>query len=789
MPSSDPAPERKATPARSTPASESKPRRRRAAVWRALASFAVLALSLIFAVEMSPRLGLDLRGGTQIVLETQDTERVKADAEATDRALEVLRGRVDALGVAEPTLARAGERRIIVELPGVQDPREAAKVIGQTAQLGFHVVRGMGAPGLEPTKDGRVVKDEDGNAILVGPQVLDGNGVKDARPEQPQNSLGQWVVGVTFNGAGAPQWRQLVQEACATDAGGRRIAIMLDQKVISSPTVQPDLCATPGSSTQITGQFTQETATDLAVLIKGGALPVPVEIIEQRTVGATLGDAAIAASMEAAVIGIFLTGLFIVVVYRLMGLLATIGLATYALISYGMLVWAGATLTLPGLAGFVLAIGLAIDANVLVFERAREEYAARRGAGLPRALDTGYRKAWSAILDSNVTTLLAAALLFFFASGPVKGFGVTLSIGVLASMMSALVIARVLTDWAIRRSFVANRPGITGLAGRGRLRAWLVERGPFLMRRAGAWVGVAVGIGVLAVGGILTRGLDLGVEFTGGRVLEFTPAQAVSVEEARTAVTDAGFPNAVVQTSSGTGAHENITVRTAQISNDEAVDIEEALAATADGVEKQRDELIGPTLGQELRTKALIAFGIAIGAQMLYLAFRFRWTYAGAAVLSMAHVVLTVVGAFAWMGKPVDGVFLAAVLSIIGLAVNDTIVVFDRIRERTRETRDQPLREAVNAAIMQTIPRTLNTGLGAMFILAALAVLGGESLTDFAIALLIGLSVGIYSTIFTAAPLAVCAEERWPAREPTGRPRVADRYADVPAGGRESGTV
>ena len=760
--------------------------RSRAPLWRALASFTVIGLALLAALSLSPRLGLDLEGGTQIVLETRDSPRVKADRASTDRALEVLRGRVDALGVAEPTLARAGETRIIVELPGVQDPREAARVIGRTAQLGFHVVRGP-APAEGPAPPGTTkVSDEQGQPILLGPQVLDGNGVRDASAELPQDGVGSWVVSVAFNREGAPQWRQLVDRACADAAGGRRIAILLDREVISSPAVQPELCAGAGSATQITGQFTQRSADDLAILIKGGALPVPVEVIEQRTVGATLGDAAIDASVEAAVVGIALTGLFIVVVYRLMGLMATLALATYALISYGLLVWLGATLTLPGLAGFVLAIGLAIDANVLVFERAREEYAGRRGEGLAPALDTGYRKAWSAILDSNVTTLLAAGLLFFFASGPVKGFGVTLSIGVVASMVSALVVARVLTDWAVRRSFCTVP--LSGLGGAGRLRTWLVESGPFLMKRAGAWIAVTAAVAVVAIGGIVVRGLDLGVEFTGGRLLEFSTTQPVGVEQARTAVAEAGFPGAVVQTSSGDGDTDNITVRTGQIGNDQAVGIEESLSRSAGEVTKERDELIGPTLGQELRTKALTAFAIAIGAQMLYLAFRFRWTYAAAAVLSMTHVVLTVVGVFAWLGKPIDGVFLAAVLSIIGLAVNDTIVVFDRIRERTRGT-DGRLRETVNTAILQTVPRTVNTGLGAMFILATLAVLGGDSLTDFAVALLLGLSVGIFSTMFTAAPLAIWAEERWPLRERSGRPRVVDPYADVPVAGRESGSL
>jgi SecD/SecF fusion protein len=243
-------------------------------------------------------------------------------------------------------------------------------------------------------------------------------------------------------------------------------------------------------------------------------------------------------------------------------------------------------------------------------------------------------------------------------------------------------------------------------------------------------------------------------------------------------VSEAGYPTAIVQSSSGDGESENVTVRSSKLTNDQAFEIEQALGTVAEGVSKERDELIGPSLGDELRNKALIAFAVAIAAQMIYLAWRFRWTFAAAAVLSMSSVVLTVVGVFAWLGKPIDGVFLAAVLSIIGLAVNDTIVVFDRIREHTRENRKRPLREVVNEAILQTVPRTVNTGLGAMFILAALAFLGGSSLTDFAIALLLGLGIGILSTIFTASALAVVFEERWP-YDPTAKKRAVDPYAHI----------
>src|SRR5690606_8962351 len=255
--------------------------------------------------------------------------------------------------------------------------------------------------------------------------------------------------------------------------------------IISSPQLDPGIACRagiPGGGTDITGDFTLDEARELAVLIKGGALPVPLELVEQRTVGPTLGADAIEASAKAAVAGLILTTLFIVAVYRLVGLAAAFALACYGLISYAALVAIGATLTLPGLAGFVLAIGMAVDANVLVFERAREEYVAESRKGLRTALERGFRFAWSAIADSNITTLLAAALLFFLASGPVRGFGVTLTIGVLASMFSALVITRVLAEWMIDRGWVNRHIQVTGIGRHTRVRLWLRRVQPNLMR-------------------------------------------------------------------------------------------------------------------------------------------------------------------------------------------------------------------------------------------------------------------------------------------------------------------
>jgi SecD/SecF fusion protein len=736
----------------------------RAALVRLVLAVLILGGSLAIAFTAEPRLGLDLRGGTQIVLETRDSPTVQADAEATDRTLEVLRGRVDALGVAEPTLARAGENRIIVELPDLQDPREAARVIGRTAQLAFHPVVEAVGPQAEPEQGQRILADESGQRLRLGPVAVPGDLVSGSEPGNDPSQASGWFVTVDFRGAaGRDAWRELTAEAACAPLGdpARRVAIVLDQEIISSPEVVAEIgcgAGMSGGSTQITGRFTLEEARNLSILIEGGALPVPVEIIEQRTVGPTLGADAIEASAKAGVIGLVLTGLFIVVVYRLMGLLATFALATYAVISYAALTALGATLTLPGLAGFVLAIGLAIDANVLIFERAREEFTSAERPGLVRALGTGFNKAWSAIIDSNVTTLLAAALLFFLASGPVRGFGVTLSIGVLASMISALVIARVLTEQAARTRWLRRRPAASGLATTGRVRRWLQRANPDIMRRSRTWLAVSAAALVVALAGIGINGLNLGVEFTGGRLMQYSTGQPLTADQARTAVADAGFPTAVVQEAD----RGQIAVRTGDITNEDEVTIREALADVAGGATKERDELIGPSLGDELRQKALIAFGIALLVQMIYLAVRFKWTIGASAVIAMFHDVILVTGIFAWLNKPIDGVFLAAALTIIGLSVNDSVVVFDRIREQWRATRDTDMARVVNRAVLDTLPRTVNTGLGAMFILAALAILGGDSLRDFAIALLLGLAIGTYSSVFTAAPLSLLLHERWP---------------------------
>jgi SecD/SecF fusion protein len=758
--------------------------------WRLVAVLLVLGAAGWLAVTRPARLGLDLRGGTQIVLEAKDSPERPVDGDTVARTLEVLRHRVDQLGVAEPSLQRSGERRVLVELPGVYDPREAVEVIGRTAQLAFHPVLGLAEPAAgepattaPPAGDGELVlADEGGGRLRLGPPALTGDAVGDARAELDPQFQARWQVAIELKGDGGRRWAALTGEAACEPVGDptRRVAIVLDGQVISSPQVDPSVACEQGiggGQTVITGDFTGDEAGDLALLIRAGALPVPVEVVEQRTVGPTLGEAAINASVQAAVLGAALTMLYMIAYYRLLGGLAAVALVCYGLISFAVLLALRSTLTLPGIAGFVLAIGMAVDANVLVFERMREEH--RAGASLRLSLERGFTRAFSAIADSSVTTLLAAGLLFFLASGAVRGFGVTLSVGVLVSLFSALVVTRVLVELVTRAAAVRRRPGLLGLDGGGRLAGWLATRGPDLIAKGRWWLAASLVALLLAGAGLVVRGPNFGVEFTGGRLLEYRTARPVDLDAARQALADAGFPRAVAQ-ASGDG---NLTVRTGELDEAGEQRVQRAVTQVGGQATELRDEFIGPTIGAELRRKALIAIGIALVVQLGYLAARFRWTFGAAAVAAMFHDVVILLGLFAWLGKPLDGVFLAALLTVIGYSVNDSVVVFDRIRERLRGPTREPLASLVNNACLQTIPRTVNTGLGALFILAALFVLGGDTLTDFALALLVGILVGTYSSVFVAAPLLVAFERR---SRPRPRPQPARRGSRAAMTGRRS---
>ncbi len=438
----------------------------------------VLAIAAVTVLVQDPiRLGLDLQGGAQLTIQLQPSEDIpEITARETEAVLSVVRNRVDALGVSEPLVQTIGTDQILVQLPGVSDPAQAERVLGGTAQLDFReeirnpevsaqlevrqqelqqllieqAVASQNASAEEKQLLEAKVKEKQAEVDALIDRLfqrtgLTGKNLKSADP-QPTNQSGSWGVGIRFDAEGGKLFAELTKNIAGT---GRRLGIFLDDRLLSAPVVDAQYAVTgiSGGAAEISGNFTVETANDLAVQLRGGALPVPVEIVENRTVGATLGRDSVQSSIYAGVVGLLLVLVFMVVYYRLPGLIADVALVLYALLTLASFALLEVTLTLPGIAGFILSIGMAVDANVLIFERTREEL--RAGKSLYRSVESGFYRAFSSILDSNVTTLIACGALFWLGAGLVKGFALTLALGVLVSMFTAITCSRTLMFVAI----------------------------------------------------------------------------------------------------------------------------------------------------------------------------------------------------------------------------------------------------------------------------------------------------------------------------------------------------
>ncbi|QHV00626.1 protein translocase subunit SecD [Synechocystis sp. CACIAM 05] len=431
----------------------------------------VLVIGASFVLVKLPlQLGLDLRGGAQLTIEVQPTKEIpEIDNDSLVAVKTVIENRVNALGVSEPLVQTAGEDKIVVQLPGVTDPGQAERILGGTAQLEFQQQRpgtegefqaeysikrqldaeleNLRRSGASPENSDRLeellkAKEESNKALLAlfEPMGLTGKNLTDARPS-PNQSGTAWEVALRFDEEGGQKFAELTQAVAGT---GRSLGVFLDNDLLSAPVVGVEFANTgiTGGAAVITGNFTIDTANDLAVQLRGGSLPFPVEVVENRTVGATLGQESIRRSLVAGFVGLVLVLVFMAVYYRLPGIVADISLMIYAVLTLAAFALVGVTLTLPGIAGFILSIGMAVDANVLIFERTREEL--RAGNTLYRSVEAGFFRAFSSILDSNVTTLIACAALFWFGSGLVKGFALTLAIGVMVSLFTALTCSRTL---------------------------------------------------------------------------------------------------------------------------------------------------------------------------------------------------------------------------------------------------------------------------------------------------------------------------------------------------------
>lgn len=688
-------------------------------------------------------LGLDLQGGMHLVLRVDIDKLPKEDrADATDRALEIIRNRIDQFGVLEPFIQKEGTNRIIVQLPGVTDRERAIDIIGKTAHLEFVLVsddpellkKALDGEGTE----GYILKTLGKESVLIEDKPsLTGDKLVDASVEFSQQQFGQPYVSLTLNQEGANIFSQL------TGANvNKRLAIVLDDVVQSAPVIRERI---PSGRAQITGSFSVEEANDLAIVLRAGALPAPTEIIEERTVGPTLGKDSIMKGLNAILIGGIAVILFMAVYYLLTGLIADFALCLNLVLIGGALAYFGGTLTLPGIAGLVLTIGMAVDANVLIFERIREESVL--GKHIQSAISSGYQKAFWTILDSNVTTLITALILFQFGTGPVRGFATTLSIGILASMFTALVVTRLVLDILTKVMKISKFPMLRFF---GKLDI------NFIGVRKIAYIISAVVI----MGGMfsfISRGENnYGIDFTGGMIQQFRFEKPLSLDTAREALKEIGLGASPMQQF---GKNKEIIIRTFEDTSDNIITKFKDIFKD-NPFEVLRIEKVGPAIGKDLREKALWALFYAMIGICVYISFRFEFKFALAAIAALFHDVFVSLGAIAITGREISLPVIAALLTIVGYSINDTIVVFDRIRESRHLMRKSDYKTVINTSINQTLSRTILTSITTLLVVLSLYFLGGEVINDFAFVLLVGVIVGTYSSIFIASPILL----DWPGR-------------------------
>ncbi|MCM8770554.1 MAG: protein translocase subunit SecD [Candidatus Omnitrophica bacterium] len=713
--------------------------------------FLVLGLSIWFAFPLKKRinLGLDLEGGMHLLLRV-DTTKLSPEArqDAAERALEVIRNRIDEFGVREPSIQRQGEDEIVVQLPGITDRQRAMDIIGKTALLEFKLVSSDGEK-IKEALEGNIppgyelaYSEEDNEPLLLEKTtLLTGDMLKTAYVRFDTAQFNEPVVALEFNPEGAKKFAEITAANV-----GRRLAIILDGKVQSAPRIRE---AIPSGEAVITGRFTPEKAQDLALVLRVGALPAPMYIEEERTVGPLLGQDSIKKGVKASIIGTAFVFAFMMVYYLLAGVISSLALAFNLLIILGSLgilplLFPGvsATLTLPGIAGIALSLGMAIDANVLINERIREELTS--GQSLSSAIINGYRRAFTAIFDSNVTTLIAAFLLFQFGTGPIRGFAVTLTIGIIASLFTAIFFTRAIFELLLEFGILKGLP---------MLKLFGTTKFDFIGKRK---VFYAISLMVIIAGLILTfiKGKNvLGIDFSGGQLQEYKFKDHVSVDSVRLKLKEIGLSDASIQQFKDNP--QVVLIRTAM--DKEAVITQELRRGFPDqDIQVLRIEKVGPLAGKMLGKKATAALFWSLIGILVYVAFRFKhWNFAIAGIIALFHDVLVTLSFMVFTQRPIDLLTITAFLTIIGYSINDTIVIYDRVRENSRFFKKGTLAELINLSVNQMLSRTVLTSGVTLLVVFSIFLYGGEVLSNFAFALLVGFFSGVYSTVYIASPLVL----------------------------------
>ena len=746
--------------------------------------------------------GLDLQGGTELTIAIckgfnnppgvgcrNGPPNGHSVADAQSSTLPILEHRVNALGVSEALVQAQGDDQILVQIPGVS-LRQAIDVVGTTAKLHF-ATAAAGAPNPnDPTFIADQQRLYDENCVSSDPKKqalcqfnnpafypqgyhwkidnkLEASDVISASVGNDQNT-GQIAVLISFNSHGAEEWAKITQAAFNVYSSNpsspeAQVAIFLDNQVLTAPDV---VQGGQSNNTQITGNFTPESAQQLASQISSGALPAEIATIASTEVSATLGQTSVQQSLIAGAVGLIIVVLFMVGYYRFPGVLATGALLIYAAIVLAVFKLLPVTLSLAGLAGFVLSVGMAVDANVLIFERIRDEL--RHGRPVALAVDTGFRRAFPAIRDSNISTIIACLVLYGLGATVIKGFALTLGIGVAVSFFTAITVTRSLFAWVLRRKLGRNPTLYTQIHEE---YVQAPPRGRFDIVRARNWYffgSLAIIIpGILA---IIIWGFNLGIDFRGGNRIDVQLSQSVTQGQVETVVNNvAGDLRPKVQAESNN--HFSIVTLPAGVERitkiDDALDAKYHIAKDSKGQPNVQVQQVGPTIASSLVANAVILILVSAALIALYLAYAFRgqrsispWRFSACTFLKLLHDVFVLAGIWAIIGHftdlaQVDSLFVTAVLTSVAFSIHDTIVVFDRVRENLRVGPRLTFDQVINLSTVQTMTRSLNTSLTVVFVLLALVLFGGDTIRGFVLALLIGIVTGTYSSIFNASTLLV----------------------------------
>ncbi len=722
----------------------------------ALVLAVVLAsLYLTFPLEKRVNLGLDLKGGMHLVLKVE-TEKLSDNAkqDAVIRAMEILRNRIDSMGVGETVIQRQGENQIIVQLPGVTDRDTALAMIGRVALLEFKLVnsdpiilKNALAGDVPKGYELKNMKDEASQPILLEEKpILTGEAIKDARVDFDRSGFGEPKISLTLNGRGTKDFADITQKHT-----GERLAIVLDGEVLSAPNIREPILS---GTAEISGMFKFEEASLLALALRSGSLPAPMHVEEERTIGPLLGKDSIHAGVKACVIGAASVFIFMTIYYLLSGLIADIALVINMLMIIGtmsllniLMPGSQVTLTLPGIAGIILTLGMAVDANVLINERIREELENARPLNV--AINTGFNRAFAAIFDSHITSLIASFILYQFGSGPIKGFAVTLAIGIIVSLFTAVTVTKTILDLLIQLKVVKTLPMLH------------IFHNPKLDFISGRFMFFTLSV-ILTIASIATiivkKEAAYGIDFTGGQIQEYKFEKAVSSEDLRQHLKEAQIADVVIQQFEK--SPEIVMLRSNEDTFNKVVEVFKTKMPD-NKFEVMRIEKVGPVVGQNLRTRALWAIVLSLAGILIYIGFRFKhFDFAAAGVIALLHDVLMAAGITVMLGHQIDLLVVTALLTIAGYSISDTIVTYDRVRENLIKIRNKSLAEIINLSINQTLGRTILTTGVTLLSVIALFLFGGSVLHTFALCLLIGFSCGAYSTIFIASPLVLAWQKK-----------------------------